>query len=173
VPFIESLEKFANAGGMLPEQLWDAADLPERQMKFGGPTGSAMPLCWAHAEYISLVRSAHDGKCFDRIEPAFQRYVVKPVVSRHEVWTFHHPISRMPHGKTLRIIATTNATIRWSTDHWASTNEVETTNISALTLWFADLPTGTSASASMIEFTFFWKEAQRWEGTNFSVEIME
>jgi glucoamylase len=58
MPFIAAMEKFANAGGMLPEQLWDADDLPERHMKFGGPTGSAMPLCWAHAEYISLVRSA-------------------------------------------------------------------------------------------------------------------
>ena len=22
-----------------------------------------MPLCWSHAEYISLVRSRHDGVC--------------------------------------------------------------------------------------------------------------
>jgi len=69
---------------MLPEQLWDADDLPEKHMKFGGPTGSAMPLCWAHAEYISLVRSAHDGVCFDRVEPVFQRYAVKPVKNSHE-----------------------------------------------------------------------------------------
>jgi len=34
----------------LPEQLWDADDLPEGRMKRGGPTGSAMPLCWSHAE---------------------------------------------------------------------------------------------------------------------------
>jgi glucoamylase len=63
LPFIEALEKFANSGGMLPEQFWDAEDLPAGHMKFGGPTGSAMPLCWAHAEYVSLVRSAHDGVC--------------------------------------------------------------------------------------------------------------
>jgi glucoamylase len=170
-PFIAAMEKFTNQGGMLPEQLWDAADLPDGRMKFGGPTGSAMPLCWAHAEYISLVRSAHDGKCFARIEPAFQRYVVKPAGSRHEIWTFHHPISRMPHGKTFRIIAAANATVRWSADHWANANEVDTTNIKALNLWFADLATGTIPDGSVIEFTFFWKEAQRWEGKNYSVEI--
>ena len=63
-PYIEALEKFANKGGMLPEQLWDADDLREAKMKRGGPTGSAIPLCWAHAEYISLVRSHKDGVCF-------------------------------------------------------------------------------------------------------------
>jgi glucoamylase len=43
-------------------------------MRRGQPTGAAMPLCWSHAEYVSLVRSAHDGICFDRVEPAFQRW---------------------------------------------------------------------------------------------------
>jgi glucoamylase len=49
-----------------------------------------MPLCWSHAEYVSLVRSAHDGICFDRVEPAFQRYVLNPVASQHEIWSFRH-----------------------------------------------------------------------------------
>ncbi len=56
-PFITAMEKFANEGGMISEQLWDADDLPDGRMKCGRPTGSAMPLCWSHAEYISLVRS--------------------------------------------------------------------------------------------------------------------
>ena len=61
LPFIEAMETFANEGGMMPEQLWDADDLPEGTMKRGRPTGSAMPLCWAHAEYVTLVRSHKDG----------------------------------------------------------------------------------------------------------------
>ncbi|HUC83647.1 MAG TPA: glycoside hydrolase family 15 protein, partial [Candidatus Acidoferrales bacterium] len=74
-PFILAMENFANTGGMLTEQLWDADDVPNRCMQRGRPTGAAMPLCWSHAEYISLVRSRRDGVCFDRVEPAFQRYV--------------------------------------------------------------------------------------------------
>jgi GH15 family glucan-1,4-alpha-glucosidase len=73
LPFIGAVEKFANEGSMLSEQLWDADDLPEGKMKRGGPTGSAMPLCWAHAEYVTLVRSHKDGVCFDRIEPVYQQ----------------------------------------------------------------------------------------------------
>ena len=78
MPFIASIEGFANDGGMITEQFWDADDLPAKLLWRGRPTGAAMPLCWSHAEYVSLVRSAHDGVCFDRVEPAFQRYVVQP-----------------------------------------------------------------------------------------------
>jgi glucoamylase len=76
MPYIMALEKFANDGGMIAEQLWDADDLPDGKMIRGRASGSAMPLCWSHAEYLSLVCSHRDRKVFDRIEPAFQRYVV-------------------------------------------------------------------------------------------------
>ena len=46
-----ALERFANEGGLISEQVWDAADIPERELYFGRPSGSAMPLVWAHAEY--------------------------------------------------------------------------------------------------------------------------
>jgi glucoamylase len=171
LPFIAAMEKFANAGGMLPEQLWDAPDLPQRHLKFGGPTGSAMPLCWAHAEYISLVRSACDGKCFDRIEPAFQRYVVNPVKSSHAMWSFLHPVRRVCHGKILRLILAADATVLWSDNVWASTNKSEAIHVGALNVWFADLPTEKCPSGAALEFTFFWKKAGHWEGGNYSVAV--
>src|SRR3989440_560750 len=91
-PFITAMEDFANQGGMITEQLWDGPDLPDRHMKRGCPTGAAMPLCWSHSEYVSLVRSRHDGVCFARVEPAFQRYVLDPVQSHYEIWSLRHPL---------------------------------------------------------------------------------
>jgi hypothetical protein len=38
---------------------------------------------------------------------------------------------------------------------------METTPVSALNVWFADLPTAKCPNGSVIEFTFFWKEGQR------------
>ncbi len=73
-PFIHAMEGFANEGGMLPEQVWDDADLEDARLKRGGPTGSAMPLCWAHAEYLNLVRSHKDGIGFDCVPLVKQRY---------------------------------------------------------------------------------------------------
>ena len=171
-PFIEAMERFANQGGMLTEQLWDGGDLKNGGMKRGFPTGAAMPLCWSHAEYISLVRSRHDGVCFDRVEPAFQRYVAKPGSIRHEVWSLRHQLRKIPRGKILRIILATEATVVWSKDGWEHTNRTETSHEDMLNLWFADFPTADSAANSVIEFTFFWKPDQRWEGKNWHVNVL-
>src|SRR5262249_1398603 len=65
--FVRTMEAFATCARLLPEQVWADADRPSAYMYFGRPTGSAMPLLWAHAEYIKLVRSATDGKVFDLI----------------------------------------------------------------------------------------------------------
>jgi len=61
----DRLEQLASATGMLPEQTWDAPDVPDRGLRFGGATHSAAPLGWAHAEYVKLCRSLADGTVFD------------------------------------------------------------------------------------------------------------
>jgi len=171
MPFVRAMEEFANVGGMLPEQLWDAADLPDGSMKGGGPTGAAMPLCWSHAEYVSLVRSHRDGRCFDRIESVHQRYAKKKSRSTVEIWTFAHRLPRIATGKTLRLILEADALVSWTANDWATTHEVAATRIDSLDLWFADLPVKKHPEAIKIEFTFFWNEAQRWEGSNESVVL--
>jgi len=167
-PFIDALENFANEGGMLPEQLWDGEDLPEGKMKRGGPTGSAMPLCWAHAEYVTLVRSHMDGVCFDRIEPVYQRYAKAGTGSTIEMWTLAHQPQRIAQGKTLRIITGKAATIHWSFDGWATVNDLETRD-TGFGCWFGDLPSDPLPTGARIVFTFRWQEG--WEGKDFQVGI--
>jgi glucoamylase len=170
-PFITAMERFANDGGMITEQLWDADDLANGSMTRGKPTGAAMPLCWSHAEYIELVRSYHDGACFDRIEPAFQRYVREPLPIRREIWGFRHQLRSIPCGKILRMIVAAKATVVWSADGWANTAKSETGEVNALNLWFSDLPTEGLLNGTVVEFTFFWEAAQRWEGRNWQVHV--
>jgi glucoamylase len=54
---LTTLESFANDSGLISEQVWDSPDIPERELHFGRPSGSAMPLVWAHAEHLKLQRS--------------------------------------------------------------------------------------------------------------------
>ena len=170
--FITSMEDFANEGGMLTEQVWDGPDLLHARMKRGCPTGAAMPLCWSHAEYVALVRSRRDGVCYDRVEPAFQRYVLNPVQNQYEIWSIRHPLRLVPRGKILRIIVAAEATILWSMNDWARTQRLETSHESELNLWFADFPTAEWPQGSAFAFTFFWKPDQRWEGRNWQVSIL-
>jgi len=85
-PFIRAMEEFASRGGMIPEQIWDEPDRPASKMHFGQFAGSAMPLMWAHAEYIKLLRSAADGQVFDRIGIVAERYLGKRGRADLEIW---------------------------------------------------------------------------------------
>jgi hypothetical protein len=117
------------------------------------------------------VRCRRDGVCFERVEPAFQRYVVNPGPSRHEIWSFRHQLRQMPRQKILRIIVAAEATVAWSADHWATANKSDTMNRTGLNLWFADLATKDLPDGSVVEFTFFWEDTQRWEGRNWQIDI--
>ena len=72
---VAAMEGFANESGLIPEQVWDSPDIPEQQLYFGRPSGSAMPLVWAHAEYLKLRRSLEDGSVFDMPTHTVARYV--------------------------------------------------------------------------------------------------
>ena len=166
--FIKTLEGFANEGGMLPEQVWDADDLPAHNMKRGGPTGSAMPLCWAHAEYVSLVRSHKEGVCFDRIEPVYRHYAKGGRTSAIEMCTFDHPTVRIAAGKTLRLITPLSAKIHWTSDGWMTAHDLEMRD-TGVGCWFGDLATTQLAAGACVEFTFRWGE--RWEKRDFRVIV--
>ena len=97
------MEAFANEGGLISEQVWGAADIPERELHAGRPAGSAMPLVWAHAECLKLRRCLRDGRLFDLPPQAVQRYLVEKAVSPRLVWRFNQRIRSLPAGKTLRI----------------------------------------------------------------------
>jgi glucoamylase len=168
LPFIKTMENFSNEGGMLPEQLWWMDDIPSLELFEGRPAGSAMPLCWAHAEYLSLVCSSKVRRCVARIEPVYQRYVVKKTGSNIEMWTFDYQSSRISFGKILRIVAGAPATLHWSFDGWQTTHDTELTD-SGISCWFADLAAQTLPTGARILFTFRWEN--RWEGKDFGVTI--
>lgn len=167
---LRSLEAFANEGGMIPEQIWDASDIPERELFLGKPSGSAMPLVWAHAEYVKLRRSLHDGRVFDMPPQPVQRYQVEDTGSPYAIWRFNHKCRTVPAGKTLRLEVLAPAIAHWSADGWRSVHQAETRD-TGLGVYVADLPIGELAAGTTVHFTFYWPEAEHWEGIDFDVEM--
>ncbi len=166
----ETCGQFANDGGLLPEQVWDAADIPARALALGKPAGSAMPLVWAHAEYVKLCRSLHDGRVFDLPPQTVRRYLVDRVSSPRSVWRFADRIATMSPGQVLRIETLDPAVVHWSANDWSSVQDTVTRN-SGLGVHVADIPTQALRAGTRIRFTFRWPEADRWEGENFEVKI--
>ncbi len=72
---------------MIPEQVWDASDIPDMHLHLGKKTGSATPLVWAHAEYIKLLRSIKEGRPFDQVEDVKRRYIDdRSTLLTYEIW---------------------------------------------------------------------------------------
>jgi glucoamylase len=165
-----AMESFANEGGLISEQVWDSPDIPKHELYFGKPSGSAMPLVWAHAEYLKLRRSIHDGRIFDMPPQTVQRYLKEKTVSPRLVWRFNHRIRSMPAGKILRIETLAPAVIHWSADDWKTCHDIKTHDV-GLKIHIADLPTEALPEGKQIKFTFFWPDAAHWEGANFIVRV--
>ena len=167
---LHTLAGFTSEGGLLPEQVWDAADIPDRELFCGKPSGSAMPLVWAHAEYIKLCRSLQEGQVFDRPPQPFERYVKTQTGTPYAVWRFNHKIRRFPAGQTLRVEVLDSARLHWSADNWQTTHDIPTED-TKLGIHRVDLPTAKLAAGTTVRFTIFWPESKQWEDTDFAVEI--
>ncbi len=166
-----ALENLSNESGFIPEQIWDSKDIPERELFFGHPSGSAMPLVWAHAEQIKLSRSLQDGVVFDLPQTSVDRYLKKKVRSPFAIWRFNHKCRTIPTGKSLRIELLAPAVIHWSINNWEDVIETKT-NETGIGIHLADIPTSSLKIDEQIQFTFFWSEANHWEGQNFAVKAV-
>jgi glucoamylase len=167
---LRAFEACANEGGLLPEQVWDASHLPERELFQGRPTGAAMPLAWAHAEHLKLVRSLHDGRVFDLPVQTWQRYVIEHTRSRHAWWRFNHRLQRMDPGLTLRLETLVPCLVHWSADGWCTSHDTVSRD-PGLGEHIVDLPTEVLPVGTTIAFTFYWTEVNRWEQVDFQVVI--
>lgn len=165
-----AMEAFANEGGMIPEQVWDDQDIPSRGLYMGRPAGSAMPLVWAHAEYIKTAWALENGRPYDQDQRILERYVKKGFVSRKAFWSFRNKSACARDADSIIFILQADAFIRVTGDNWKTMEDVNTTR-SMDDLFIIDLDVSGKKTGEKIEFTFFWKDSERWEGNNFTIEF--
>jgi glucoamylase len=168
-PFIQAMEHFASCTGLLTEQVWDEPDRPEMHMYLGKPTTAAMPLMWAHAEYIKLLRSLRDGRVFDCVPEVAERFRNGAQRKRLEIWKPNRRARSVKSGSTLRVQAPAGFRLRWSSDEWCTANETQAVPV-AIASHFLDIPIARDQLAP-IRFTFLWTKDSRWEGKDYEVTI--
>jgi glucoamylase len=170
-PYIKAIENFASPCGPIPEQIWDADDLPEAHLFRGRPTGSAMPLAWAHAEYLKLLRSSADGKVFDLIPEVKNRYIDNADICQLiEIWRTNWQVKSVRRGFTLRIISERPFSLHWSTNDW---NEAADDACISLEggAHYIDMEIKGDYARSL-KFSFFWLDSGSWEGCDYEVAIV-
>jgi glucoamylase len=167
--YLRAMENFATATRLLPEQIWDGPDNPQAHLYFGKPTGAAMPLMWAHAEYIKLLRSVADGGVFDLIPEVAQRYLNHRGRHDLEVWKHHRQVQSVPAGCVLRIQAEDRFMLHWTGDEWKTPIDT-TSQATSIDVHFVDIAIAPADRAPIL-FTFRWLEDGRWEGHDYKVEV--
>jgi glucoamylase len=169
---LATFEASASVGGLLPEQIWDSEDIPERELFLGRPSGSAMPLVWAHAEHIKLLRSLRDGGVFDMPPQAYARYVKSKPEPAPIVWRTASKVTRIAVGRILRLEFLEAASVHWSSDNWMTTTDSQS-HATDLGTFLCDLPTQALAAGVAVRFTMLWTERGKWEGRDFLVKVGE
>jgi glucoamylase len=168
-PYLRAMEQFANATGMLPEQVWDLPDRPAFHLRLGRPTEAAMPLAWAHSEYLELLRSVRDGRVFDRLPAVAERYDPARRAGRpvREIWQWNYQPTHLPADRPLRVQSRSPFRLHWSIDGWATLHDSDS-QATAVGIHYVDLPDRGPPGGALV-FTFWWSGRAEWEGRDYSV----
>jgi len=137
---LHAMVGMSSSSGLIPEQVWEAEPIPAQGLFPGRPSGSTMPLVWAHAEFMKLIASLHLGRPIDRPEQVWLRYGgIKPTASQAH-WTRRMPVGWIRPGQRLRLIFEAPSLVHWGLDEWRDASDALTI-VGALGLHFVDLPT--------------------------------
>ncbi len=121
-----------------------------------------MPLVWAHAEYIKLLRSAANGQPFDFIPIVGDRYLAGAGRKDLKIWKPSRQVRHVALGQTLRIQAPRPFRLHWSMDQWNAVADTESKETGS-GISYVDLPVG-PAERKSIRFTFLWMEERSGKG---------
>ena len=166
--YLSAMDAMTGDGGLIPEQVWDEHPPPGRQP--GAPSGSAMPLLWAHAEYIKLAVSRQLGRPSDRPAAVWARYGARRPEPEIWIWTPAAPVVRVPRGKSLWLLFSRPVLLHWGRDGWQHIGDLPAAG-AGLEQWRVILSAGDLAQAQTLEFTWQWQDSGAWLGRDYRIVI--
>jgi len=167
---LATIERQTSPGGLFPEQVWDAPPIPAAELEPGKPTGSAMPLVWAHAEYVKLLRSLADGAVFDMPPHTVKRYLRQKQQARCRPWRPDCPVATIPAGHVLRLDLPEAAVVRFTRDDWHTQADIATRD-TGIGVHVAEIETQGVPAGQAIVFTWRTGAAGAWLGRNCAVTV--
>ncbi len=165
-PYLAAMAGMTGPGGMMPEQVWDTDPLPDVFLAPGAPTGGAMPLVWAHSEYLKLACAIVSGRPVELLKSVEARYQGQRPDPKQRQWRSETPLHTIASGATLRVLDTRPFTLRVTYDDWATMQDLATVP-QAFDMHAVALQP--NAKARRLIFTRFYDEG--WEGENHEVTI--
>lgn len=160
------MARATSPGGMIPEQVWDADPLPERGLYPGQPSGSAMPLVWAHAEFLKLLWALQKGEPLERLSAVAARYAT-PRLPEVWHWRSEAPLRVWP-GGILLVEAPEPFTLHLGFDGWQGPRDLDPKPL-GLSMHGVNLSPSLLLGHATLEFTR--RFATGWEGKDHKVDL--
>jgi glucoamylase len=174
IGYLRTMWNCASVGGLLPEQVWDAAPIPELGLLPGRPTGSAMPLLWTHAEFLKLLIARQQRRPIELLQSVEQRYrasadnayAARVALAWH--WRCEVPVLKHETGRALLIEDRRAFTLHFGYDGWQRVEE-RAALPQPFGLWAVRLSHEELSGPAQLNFTRRYDE--RWEGVDHSVAL--
>jgi Glucoamylase and related glycosyl hydrolases len=168
-PYLDAMLASASVGGMLPEQVWDAAPVAGRELQPGRPSGSAMPLAWAHAELIKLVTAIRRGRPVEWLRAVAERHASPhPPTVTH--WREQAPCRTVDRTGTLLVEATSDFVLHLGHDGWQEVTDLPS-QPTAFGLHGVRLDVARLGADRSLEFTRRFPDERGWEGRDWSLRL--
>ncbi len=168
---LRAMKNMSGRGGLIPEQIWDTAAVPAQNLFPGRPAGSAMPLVWAHAEFIKLTKSLRLGRAVDRPEPVWLRYGGNKPRAARAHWTRHMRVGTIHAGQALRLVFAEPAVVHWGIDDWQQPQDTVTV-LGMLGLHVADLASEALAAGQRLVFSIQDRATGNWVENDRVIEVV-
>ena len=173
ITYLRTMWRCSSIGGLLPEQVWDAAPIAELGLEPGRPSGSAMPLLWSHAEFLKLLIAREGRRPIELLQAVEQRYrctgpqyAARAAAAWH--WRDEVPVLQHEAGRALRIEDRTAFALHFGFDGWQRVEE-RAAQAQPFGLWAVQLSAAELSGPAQLNFTRRYDD--RWEGVDHCVAL--
>ena len=170
LPYLEMMARMTGPAGLIPEQIWDVLPIPERGLQPGKPTGSAMPLVWAHAEFLKLLAARRLSRPLELLGSVERRYRARRPTAAAWHWRLAERFDVLPYGRALLIESLNPFLLHFGFDGWRHIADVRS-EPQGLSMHGVRFDAPILLDHSVIDFTFYFVEQGQWGGTDHHITI--
>jgi glucoamylase len=170
MPYLEAMACMTGRCGLLPEQVWDSDPIPQLALTPGKPTGSVMPLVWAHAEFLKLLVAKDHRQPIERLEAVWRRYAGKRPAAGTWYWRSETSFDTLPADRSLVVEDSEPFLLHVGKDGWQEVHDWASQPL-GLGMHGVRVDRSELTPGTRLSFTRFYPRQNRWEGEDHAVEV--
>lgn len=171
LPYLTAMSRMVGPGGLMPEQVWDGPALAEHNLYPGKPTGSAMPLVWAHAEFLKLLASWATGRATEAFEEVEERYGGQPATAQCWHWREASAFNTVPSGKAVLLEFDAPFMLHLGDAGWDRICDLHSV-ATCFGMHGVRLEPQLLADYGTVRFTVQFVEQGQWRGRDFDIAVL-